>query len=173
MLIFLSILFFNFNYLFNINCTSVISSRERRFYTVQRKDKRTISTDIVVISIYSFISLPNIQEFNYISRVYYIKYYYKINIILIYLYRINKFLLTACNKNPILYLKIRIIPKSYTINISQVVIRSRGTREITIDKSAVFVSVINILDRNIELFLALKAPVKKLKAIYDPISYRD
>jgi len=114
----------------------------------------------VVVGIYLSLSPPNIQEFNYISRAYYTKYYCRINTILINLHGKNIIPLTAYDKNPTLYSKTRIILKSYIANISPVIIRSRGAREITINENVVRVSVTRILSGNIKLLLALEAPVE-------------
>lgn len=53
-----------------------------------------------MLDIYLSISLLNIKEFNYISRAYYTQYYYRINTILINLYRINTLPLRPYDKNP-------------------------------------------------------------------------
>jgi len=95
------------------------------------------------------------------------------NTILINLHRTNELPSTACDMNPTLYSKTRIVPKSHAANVSPVVTRSRGAREITIDEIAVLVSVTSILSGNVELLLALEAPVEKLKAVRDPILHRE
>jgi len=71
-----------------------------------------------------------------------------------------RFLQRLCDKNPTFYLKTRIGPKSYVANISPIITNSKSAREIISNEIAVPVSVAGILNRNIELFLALEAPIK-------------
>lgn len=127
----------------------------------------------MVVGICLSVSPPNIPESNYISRAYHTKYYCRMNTILINLHRTNELPSTACDMNPTLHSKTRIVPKSHAANVSPVVTRSRGAREITIDEIAALVSVTSILGGNIELLLALEAPVEKLKAVRDPILHRE
>ncbi len=93
------------------------------------------------------------------------------NTILINLHRTNELPSPACDINPTLHSKTRIVPKSHAANVSPVVTRSRGACEITIDEIAALVSTTGILGGNVELLLALEAPVEKLKAVRDPISH--
>jgi len=71
-----------------------------------------------------------------------------------------RFLQRPCDQNPTLHSKTRIGPKSHAANISPIVTNSRGAREITVNKIAAPVSVAGILGGNVELLLALEAPVE-------------
>ena len=71
-----------------------------------------------------------------------------------------RFLERPCDKNPTLYSKTRIVPKSYAANVSPIVTRSRGAREMTINENAARVSVTGILGGNVKLLMALEAPVE-------------
>jgi len=71
-----------------------------------------------------------------------------------------RFLQRSCDKNHSLHSKARIDPKSHAINVSPIVARGRGAREITINEIVASVSVTGILGGNVELLLALEAPVE-------------
>ncbi len=71
-----------------------------------------------------------------------------------------RFLQRSCDKNHPPHSKARIDPKSHAANVSPVVARCRGAREITVNEIAASVSVTGILGGNVELLLALEAPVE-------------
>ncbi len=71
-----------------------------------------------------------------------------------------RFLQQSYDKNHPLHLKARIDPKSHAANVSLIIIRGRGAREITVNEIAAPVSVTRILGGNVELLLALEAPVE-------------
>ena len=71
-----------------------------------------------------------------------------------------RFLQRSCDKNHPLHSKARIDPEFYAANVSPIVARGRSAREITVDEIAALVSVTGILGGNVELLLALKAPVE-------------
>lgn len=71
-----------------------------------------------------------------------------------------RFLQRSCDKNHPLHSKASIDPKFQAANVSPIVARGGGAREITVNEIAAPVSVTGILGGNVELLLALEAPVE-------------
>ena len=71
-----------------------------------------------------------------------------------------RFLQRSCDKNHPLHSKTKIDPKSHTANVSPIVARGRGAREITVNEIVASIFVARILRGNVELLLALEAPIE-------------
>jgi len=67
-----------------------------------------------------------------------------------------RFLQRSCDKNHSLHSKTKIDSKSYVANVFLIVARDRGVRKITINEIVALVFVTRILNRNVELLLALE-----------------